>query len=78
MRDIKSKLPAHIGHWPLAIATLVVAVTSWAEPAVQLDSLQDLSEAGATRVSLGSALQIKIRKKFTAEIEDLYSSGRAS
>ena len=41
-------------------------------------SLQDLDDAGATRVSLGSALQIKIRAQFSAEIEDLYKSGRAS
>ena len=41
-------------------------------------SLQELSAAGATRISLGSALQLKIRGLFTAEITALFNSGRAS
>lgn len=41
-------------------------------------TLAALSEAGATRISLGSALHAKMRSKFLSEIKDLLSSGRAS
>ncbi len=47
-------------------------------PYLPKESLQSLSDAGATRVSLGSALQMKMRAKYLAEIKDLMKSGRAS
>ena len=46
-------------------------------PFLPKESLQSLSEAGATRVSLGSALQMNMRSRFLAEIKDLMRSGRA-
>ncbi|MGR8948887.1 MAG: isocitrate lyase/PEP mutase family protein [Gammaproteobacteria bacterium] len=41
------------------------------------ESLEALSDAGATRISLGSALHQKMRSKFLTEIRGLMNSGRA-
>lgn len=81
-----SKAGAHVLYAPgLTTVEQIIQVVEQTDkplnvlsPFLPNESLQSLSEAGATRISLGSALQIKIRSKFVAEIKDLISSGRAS